>query len=173
MDIKFDKKRAMGCWIFAVCHLLPIHVVGMAGHGKSALVRALSSNVSAVSGGVETTMHIEKFTDANKNRIWDYPGFGTPTFPITEWLDTFGHVFRDKGVIVLAVGPRIYEQHTTFVRSPAPLQRLVVVRTQVDIFPVSKAEFVHYWKQNTQRNGDDEIYLKDEFIKAAAARLPL
>lgn len=124
-----------------------IHVVGMAGHGKSAIAQCLSGK-DVPQGGVETTMKVETYLgNPYTPIIRDYPGFGTPTFPIDSWLRDFkGHFANNSSIIILVVGPRIYEQHKVFMNSLRQDQHLLLVRSQIDIFPITGKEFTKYWQ---------------------------
>jgi len=116
-----------------------IGVVGNSGVGKSLLINRLR-NVQpgaaewAPVGVKETTMLISMYAFPNEPRVqlWDFPGAGTPAFPLETYIARMGLRYLDKVIIVTA--GRFTE---TDLKLRSALDQFgvpyVLVRTKVDI----------------------------------------
>jgi GTP-binding protein EngB required for normal cell division len=144
---------------------ISIHVIGMSGHGKSRFVFNLTEDARALSGSSETTKEVTKFLFMNAI-VNDYPGFGTPQFPIKHWIETYQTFYnKNSSFVILVVGARIYEQHVSFLESLTKFKRFLVLRSQTDIFPITQNEFNDYWnKQKMQREPDQICVDKRDVI---------
>lgn len=144
-----------------------VHIVGMSGHGKSFLTHNLTGDPRAISGGKETTNQVRNFLSPGGFVIYDYPGFGTPQFEISKWIEKYQSKYNTpSSIVILVIGSRIYEQHQTFLKSLTNIKRLIVFRSQTDIFPITKNEFMEYWDKQSPYKDADQIYLnRTEIMK--------
>ena len=136
-----------------------IHVVGMAGHGKSTIVKTLTEDNNVTTGNIETTeetnMYYSKYLSMY---IYDYPGFGTPRYPIHYWINKYKHVLTGKcSNIVLVIGNRIYEQHRIFYNFIKRFKKISIIRSQMDIFRINPRIFKGYLKDNLKIKGEINI----------------
>jgi GTPase SAR1 family protein len=127
------------------------HVVvyGMAGAGKSSLIRALcgiADHAIRVSSDGDGTLHSTQYDCAPINRtVTDTPGFGTRQFPMV-------HSFpRDMSLALLVVSSRLYTQYYEFVERYMLLIQvdfrppLILVRTQTDIHPTDPSSTASFY----------------------------
>lgn len=115
-----------------------VYVYGMAGAGKSSLVRALcgiTDSAIRVSSDGDGTLDSTQYNCPSVNAtVTDTPGFGTRLFPMV-------HAFPlDMRVTLLVVSSRLYTQYYSFVErymllQTRRLQSMILVRSQIDIHP--------------------------------------
>jgi len=123
-----------------------IHVVGMSGHGKSTIARSLTNDNELISGNIETTTkRMASFSKTFDMLIYDYPGFGSPEYSLRRWL----REYKPRSIVLLVIGNRIYEQHKKFLQY-FRRTRLIVVRSQMDIFPIDERIFKKYCRNTLQ-----------------------
>ena len=121
------------------CVSFEITVFGMAGHGKSSFVQFLCNCTIPTSSDEEMTMESQKYNISNYITLTDTPGFGTRRFPI---LGHFEKYRSNCGIVVLIITNRIYEQHYQFVKDVGDTNKIVIVRTQTDIFPFTNYDYI-------------------------------
>lgn len=121
-----------------LCDCRHVYVYGMAGVGKSSLVRALcgiTDSAIRVSSDGDGTLDSTQYNCPSINAtVTDTPGFGTRLFPMV-------HSFpRDMRIALLVVSSRLYTQYYSFVERYMWLpklrpQSMILVRSQIDIHP--------------------------------------
>lgn len=129
--------------IFLICASITaaarVVVFGMAGAGKSSLIRALCEvheGAIRISSEGEGTLDDSMYDcpSINGTMVMDTPGFGTRRFPMV-------HSFpADMTLALLVVSSRLYTQHYEFVQKFLLLTAtarppLVLVRSQIDLYP--------------------------------------
>jgi len=134
-------KTIMWLLLLLLSCVLSISIFGLAGSGKSALISKLCNISVDSSSSRETTLFSRTYSVCN---LTDTPGFGTRQFPVKGHFEKYWD--KDK-VAVLVVTQRIFEQHYTFVSEVGTSAFLLVLRTQIDIFPV---------------NANDLIFIRDD-----------
>jgi len=158
------------CTSFQLYYLKVPHITvfGMAGHGKSAFINALCGgrNISHESSSEEGTFIKQSF-DCGGFIIHDTPGFGTRQFPVKH------HFKRYKTSVdhlnILIVTNRLYGYHYDFVNDYTGFTDLIVVRTQIDIFPPNKnsKEFIIRELFNVPK---DVLFVSNTWEKAKIVR---
>lgn len=129
-----------------------VGVVGNSGVGKSLLINQLRGLSHGMEGwapvGInETTVKVSMyaFPSEHRVRLWDFPGAGTPDFPLESYIARMGLRYLDKVLIVTAGRFTVTEvklmRHLQECRVP-----YCMVRTKVDI---------DVWN-NRQDNGVEE-----------------
>uniref|UniRef100_A0A7S1WQN7 IRG-type G domain-containing protein n=1 Tax=Alexandrium catenella TaxID=2925 RepID=A0A7S1WQN7_ALECA len=135
-----------------------VGVVGNSGVGKSLLINRLRGVPPAAQGwapvGInETTVKVSMyaFPSEHRVRLWDFPGAGTPDFPLESYVARMGLRYLDKVLIVTAGRFTVTEVklmgHLWECRVP-----YCMVRTKVDI---------DVWNNRHDNGADEETSIRE------------
>jgi len=161
-----------------------VGVFGMAGSGKSSLIRALCEQdivEDYSSSDREGTLSIQTFNcPSTQTKFVDTPGFGTCRFPTRGYLKRY--LSPEIDIILFVVVQRLYEPHHEFVEQYRLLSKrkrlppIILIRSQVDVFPVKNdtLEFIQKELANVPvksfaitTNKEHELYGNIEELKSA------
>lgn len=126
-------------WLSKVAGTINVGVVGNSGVGKSLLINRLRKlrpceDGWAAVGVKETTKRVSMYAFPNERRVrlWDFPGAGTPAFPLETYIARMGLKYLDKVVVVTAGR---FTQTEAALRAELEAHRVpyCMVRTKVDI----------------------------------------